>query len=203
MIERIKIDHIVPNPFQYREIFDEESIKELAQSFGGQQPTQPIVVYHFLSDEFNLIIAGERRWRAAKLAGLKELDCIVRCDLTGREPDDPEILGLGALENIQCEELSPVETGKMIAEHRKRTGLSQEQLAKEWGKSPMWINRHERFTKLTHNIMLGVNTGVISPTIGFELVKIEEKSKQDKVLQAMNDTGMVNSMTAQRGSKCD
>lgn len=197
-LERIKIDYIVPNPHQYREIFDDESIKELARSYGGKQPTQPPTVYPWLSDEFNLIIAGERRWRAAKLAGLEWLDCIVRRDLVGREPDDPEILGLGALENIQRKDMTPMETANMIAKHRKRTGLSQKQLAAEWSKNESWIERYESLTKLAPCIMHDVNAGMVSATIGFQMARIKDTAKQEKAYQAMKQLGMVNTVTAQR-----
>ena len=193
-IERIKIENISPNTHQFRKIFDDGSLEKLAHSFQGGQPIMPIVVYPY-GDGYTIIV-GERRWRAAKKAGLKSLDCIVRSDLKGKEPDDPDILELSAFENIQREDLTPIEKGEMYTEYRQRTGLSQGGLAKKWGINPMDVSRHESLLKLSPNIMLGLETGMLDKSICFGLARIDDKDKQDKVLQAMTEHRMVNESTA-------
>lgn len=157
----------------------------------------PIIVYLNGGNSYR-IIAGERRWRAAKKAGLESLDCIVRDDLKGKEPDDPDILELSAFENIHREDLNPIEKGEMYAEYRQRTGLSQEGLAKKWGINPMNISRHESLLKLSPNIMLELKTGFLDKSIGFGLAGIDDRDKQDKVLQAMTELRMVNESTANK-----
>ena len=197
-IERIKIENISPNTHQFRKIFDDESLEKLAHSFQGGQPIVPIVVYHYGDNHHYRIIAGERRWRAAKKAGLESLDCVVRDDMKGKEPNGPDILELSAFENIHREDLTPIELGKAFAEYRQRTGLSQEGLAKKWGINPMNVSRHESLLKLSPNIMLGLKTESLDKSICFGLARIDDKDKQEKVLQAMNELGMVNESTANK-----
>ena len=113
--KKISIDEIRPNPFQPRETFDKTSLKELADSIKDVMIIQPIIVRHH---GFNYqIIAGERRWRAAQLVGLKEIPCIVK------EVEEERVLFESLIENLHRKDLSNIELENAIAELWERRDL--------------------------------------------------------------------------------
>ena len=124
-VTELKITDINPNSKQPRKNFDEESIAELAESIKENGIIQPIIVQR-KKDRY-IIVAGERRWRAARLAGLKVIPAIVR-DLTDRQTMEQALI-----ENLQREDLNPMETAFAMQNLLKEYKLTQEQLAKKIG----------------------------------------------------------------------
>ncbi len=123
-VQRLPIDQVTPNPDQPRRDFDAAALMELTHSIERDGIIQPIIVRKTAPNEYQ-IIAGERRWRAAKAAGLKEVPVIVRT------ADDQQVLELALVENIQREDLNPIELA--IAFHRMATelGMSHDQIGQQ------------------------------------------------------------------------
>ncbi|MGI8965977.1 MAG: ParB/RepB/Spo0J family partition protein, partial [Limisphaerales bacterium] len=126
-IERININRIHPCPFQPRQDFSEESLRELADSIKEKGIVQPLLV-RLRGDDFELI-AGERRWRAARLVGLAEIPIIVR------QADDRAVLELALIENLQRENLNPIEEALGYFQLIESFQLKQEEAATKVGKS--------------------------------------------------------------------
>ena len=127
IVQNIKITKIEPDKEQPRKRFDEEKLDELANSIKQYGVIQPIIVT--LKDDYYQIIAGERRWRAAKKAGLTEIPCLVR---TKTEQENREI---ALIENIQRENLNPIEKAKGLRRLLDDYGLTQQELADKLGMS--------------------------------------------------------------------
>ena len=123
----VKISLVEPNKEQPRKIFDEGALAELADSIKQYGIIQPIVVVK--KDDHYVIVTGERRWRAAKIAGLKTVPVVVK-DLT-----EQQIMELSLIENIQREDLNPYEKALGIRQLMDKYGLTQEQVSKKIGKS--------------------------------------------------------------------
>src|SRR5207244_9063074 len=120
------IDSVQANPLQPRTVFESAKLEELAASIRANGVIQPIVVRR-LGDGFQ-IVAGERRWRASKLAGLAEVPVVVQ------DVADPQMLELALIENIQREDLNPIETAQAYDRLARELGLSQEEIGKRTGK---------------------------------------------------------------------
>ena len=120
-VVQLYLDDIIPNRFQPREIFDERALKELAVSIREHGVIQPIIVTK--KDGFYEIVAGERRWRAAKKAGLTEVPCIVREDNERRNKE------IALIENIQREDLNPIEKARGFRQLIDEYGITQQALA--------------------------------------------------------------------------
>ena len=125
-LKKLKITEVEPNRDQPRKRFDQEALEELAQSIQEYGLIQPIVVTP--KDGYYSIIAGERRWRASKLAGLKEIPAIIR------EDDEKINSEISLIENMQREDLNPVEKAMGIRTLMDNYGMSQEEVAKKLGK---------------------------------------------------------------------
>ena len=130
-VQQIQLDQIRPNPFQPRRTFDEASLEELSDSIRRQGVLQPVVVRP-MGDSYELIV-GERRWRASAKAGLKEIPAIVR------HVSDEEMMAQALVENIQREDLNPIEEAHAYRQLMQLAGLTQEELAAMVGRSvPQW-----------------------------------------------------------------
>ena len=139
-IVEMKINDIEPNVNQPRKVFDDDKIDDLAASIAEHGVLQPIIVTK--KDDYYQIIAGERRWRASKIAGLKTIPTIVR------DYDEKKIREVSLIENIQRENLNPIETAQAIKELMEEHNLTQEQLAKTLGKSRSAIANTVRILNL-------------------------------------------------------
>ena len=155
-IRNVAVDHIAPNPEQPRKEFDQAALQELADSINERGVLQPILVQETEPDRF-MIIAGERRYRAAKLAGLTVVPVIV-----GQFSAD-EVLEIALVENIQRADLNPIEEANAYAELAQRRGWTQDQLAKHLGKSRPAIANALRLLKLPQATRNAVATGSLSP----------------------------------------
>lgn len=143
-VQRVPIDRVRPCPFQPRKDFTEESIEELAESIKSQGIIQPLVVR--LQGDYYELIAGERRWRAAREASLFEVPVIVR------EADDRTVLEMALVENLQRENLNAIEEALGFADLVREFNLTQEAVAAKVGKSRTAVANAMRLLKLAPEI---------------------------------------------------
>jgi ParB family chromosome partitioning protein len=153
-VRQIGISAISPNPYQPRQQFHPERLQELADSIRVHGIVQPIVVRR-QGDRY-LLIAGERRWRAATLAGLATVPAIVR------EVPENEVLEITLIENIQREDLNPIETAEALARLANEAGLTHEQIAERTGKNRATVTNLLRLLKLTEPVRSRVASGELS-----------------------------------------
>lgn len=140
----LPIDAIEPNPMQPRTIFDHNRLEELADSIRANGVIQPLIVRK--AGAAFQIVAGERRWRAALRAGLKEVPVVIQ------EVADPQLLEIALIENIQREDLGPLEIAHAFERLTAELGLSQEQIARQTGKDRASIANYLRLLKLPTRI---------------------------------------------------
>jgi len=143
-LTRVPVDHIAPNPLQPRSIFRPERLQELADSIKANGIIQPLVVRPH--DGRYQLVAGERRWRAAKLAGLAEVPVVVR------HVSDEQLLEITLVENIQREDLSPIEIARAFDRLSRELGLTHDQIAERTGKDRSTITNTLRLLKLPDDI---------------------------------------------------
>jgi ParB family chromosome partitioning protein len=153
-VTTVDLRNIQPNPNQPRKDFDEDSLKELAESIRQQGIIQPIIVEKVF-DSYT-IIAGERRFRAAKIAGLSEVPVIVRSF------SEEEKLEIALIENVQREDLNPIEEAYAYKELMERNNLSQESLAQKIGKKRSTVANAVRLLKLPEDMQESIVSGELS-----------------------------------------
>lgn len=153
-VEKVALGRIRPCSFQPRKHFSDEALRELADSIREQGIVQPLIVRN-RGDYFELI-AGERRWRASQLAGLTEVPVIVR------EADDRAVLELALIENLQRENLNPIEEAQGYSQLIEQFQLKQEEVAVKVGKSRAVVANSLRLLRLTLSIQEAVRDGLLS-----------------------------------------
>lgn len=159
----LKISEIEPNKSQPRKEFDENALAELADSIAQHGVLQPLLVRP-IADGGYQIVAGERRWRASRMAGLTEVPVVIR------ELTDSETMELALIENLQREDLSPVEEAMGYKQLMDEYGFSQDQVSKTVGKSRPSVANALRLLNLPEEILYLVNTGKISSGHGRTLL---------------------------------
>ena len=169
-LKKLKITEVEPNRDQPRKNFDQEALEELAQSIGEYGLIQPIVVTK--KDGYYSIIAGERRWRASKLAGLKEIPAIIRDD------DEKVNSEISLIENMQREDLNPYEKALGIRTLIDNYGLSQEDVAKKLGKGRSTIANWVRVLNLEPRVLEMAKTGKLTEGHCKALLAITDPEKQ-------------------------
>jgi len=169
-IHEIELDKIVPNEFQPRKTFDEERLKELAASIKVQGVLQPIIV-HRVGTTYGLIM-GERRWRASRLAGLKTVPAIVR------EATKRELMEQALIENIQREDLNPLEAAEAFKQLQDEHRLTQEDLAKRVGKERSTIANFLRLLGLPREVKLHLSSGALSLGHAKAILSLEKQRDQ-------------------------
>ncbi|MDQ0176306.1 ParB/RepB/Spo0J family partition protein [Bacillus chungangensis] len=174
-IQELNIKELRPNPYQPRKVFDEESIEELTKSIEQHGILQPIIVRKSIKGYE--IVVGERRYRAAKAAKLKTIPVVVR------ELDEQQMMELAVLENLQREDLTPVEEALAYHMLMERLKLTQEELAQRLGKSRPHIANHLRLLSLPTNIQDMITDGKISMGHGRALLGLKQKEKMNAVVQ--------------------
>lgn len=174
-VEEIKISDLRPNPYQPRKQFDDESLAELKESIIQHGILQPIIVRKSLKGYD--IVAGERRYRAAKLAGKETVPAIVR-DLS-----ESLMREIALLENLQREDLSPLEEALAYDSLLKHLDLTQEQLAKRLGKSRPHIANHLRLLTLPESIQNLIAEGTLSMGHGRTLLGLKNKNKLEPLVK--------------------
>lgn len=170
-IERISLDLIATNPKQPRRDFDEVSLQELSQSIKLHDVIQPITVSRISAKKFQLI-AGERRLRASKLAGLKDIPAYIR------QVNDQELLELALLENLQRENLNAIEVGLSYKRLMDECSLTQEQVADRMGKERSTVTNYIRLLKLPPDIQVAVRNGQLSMGHARVLTGVENVENQ-------------------------
>ncbi len=166
----IDIRKIEPNREQPRKQFDEDAIEELAESIKQFGVIQPLIVKK--KHDYYEIIAGERRWRASKKAGLKKVPVIVK------EYDDREILKISLIENLQREDLNPIEEAQAYQKLQEDYGLKQDEIASSVSKSRTAITNTMRLLKLDERVQKMVMDNLISSGHGRTLIPVENKEVQ-------------------------
>lgn len=172
----VDINKIKPNPNQPRKNFDEDALKELAASIKTHGIVQPIVLNKEANGEY-LIIAGERRWRAAKLCGLTEVPAIIK------NYTDKQIKEISIIENLQREDLNPIEAARAIKQLMDEYNLTQEVVAERIGKSRSNIANTLRLLSLYPDVVNMVESGKISAGHARALVVVEEPKEQLRLAQ--------------------
>ncbi len=154
-VKKINISEIAPNPTQPRKKFKQEDLKELSLSIKNQGLIQPIIVKPVENDQYQ-IIAGERRWRASQLAGLHEVECVIK------DINENNILETALIENIQREDLNVIEEAYAYKNLIEINSLTNEQLAKKIGKSSSHVSNTLRLLELDQEIREMVINGELS-----------------------------------------
>jgi len=171
---QLSVDRIKPNKFQPRKNFDESAIMELASSIREKGVIQPLIVRK-TGNEYE-IIAGERRWRASKLAGIKNVPVFII------EADDNEILELSLIENLQREDLNPIEEAEAYQKLAKEFNLTHKEISKKIGKDRSTISNQLRLLKLTMNAKEALINGLISTGHARALITINDQNLLDEYL---------------------
>lgn len=184
-VTRIAVDKIVPNRFQPRRVFDEAKLQELAESIKAHGLTQPIVVVYDAGLDKYEIVVGERRFRATQLAGLTEIDAIVHKHL-----GDKEMCALALIENIQREDLNPIETALGYRNLMSKFYITQTDLASYCGKSKAAISNALRLLDLEPEIQQALQDGMISEGHGRALLMVTDGVKRDVLFKKMYGSKM-------------
>lgn len=184
-VTRIAVDKIVPNRFQPRRVFDEAKLQELAASIKEHGLTQPIVVVYDAGLDKYEIVVGERRFRATQLAGLTEIDAIVHKHL-----GDKEMCALALIENIQREDLNPIETALGYRNLMSKFYITQTDLASYCGKSKAAISNALRLLDLEPEIQQALQDGLISEGHGRALLMVTDVAKRDMLFKKMYGSKM-------------
>ena len=174
-VEYVAVSKLIVNPFQPRTIFNEEALKELSESIKEHGIIQPIVVRK--KEKKYEIIAGERRFRAAKLAGLKEVPAIVK------EMTEQQMMEVAILENLQREDLTPIEEAEAYNSLIENLNFTQDELAKRLGKSRPHIANHIRLLQLPEDVRKLMNEGVLSMGHGRALLGLKNKGRIAEIAQ--------------------
>ena len=183
---RVRLEDIESNPGQPRTYFDIDALEELAASIKEQGIIQPIIVQeqHDPMARRYVIIAGERRFRAAGMAGLQEISCIVK------NFSDERRLEIALIENIQRENLNPIEEAKAFRYLIDRTSLSQEELSKKLGKKRSTIANSLRLLNLPIEMQKSVTSGSLSAGHARAILSVINPSEQIILFKKITDQGL-------------
>ena len=154
-LQKINISQIQPNPKQPRKNFKDNDLNELATSIKNQGLIQPVVVRELNNNQFE-IVAGERRWRASQIAGLHEIDCVIK------NYKEKDVLESALIENIQREDLNVIEEANAYKGLIEIKNITNEKLAKLVGKSPSHVSNILRLLELDNQIQEMVINGILS-----------------------------------------
>ena len=176
----ISINMIKSDEEQPRKLFDSEKIAELAESIKTHGIIQPLILRKYKEDQY-IIVAGERRWRAAKMAGLKEVPAVIM------ELTDRDILEVSLIENIQRQDLNPIEEAIAYRKLLSDFNITQEELSKRIGKSRVAIANTIRLTNLDDRVQQYIIESIITEGHGRVLLAIDDKEKQYELAQKIID----------------
>src|SRR6478672_3870285 len=182
-IMRLPLENIETNPKQPRKDFDEQALQELAQSIRLHDIVQPVTVAKLHGGKYRLI-AGERRWRAAKLAGLTDIPAYVR------QANDQQLLELALLENLQREDLNAMEIALSYKRMMEELDHTQEQVAERMGKDRSTVTNYIRLLKLPPDIQVAVRNGEISMGHARALINVDTVDKQLFVFDQIKERGL-------------
>lgn len=180
---RIPIEQVEANPKQPRKDFDDSALQELSASIKLHDIIQPITVSKLGAAKYRLI-SGERRWRAAKLAGLKDIPAYIR------QANDQELLELALLENLQREDLNAMEIALSYKRMMEELNHTQEQVAERMGKDRSTVTNYIRLLKLPPDIQIAVRTGEISMGHARALINVDTIDKQLYIFDEVKSKGL-------------
>lgn len=189
----LRLSEIEPNRSQARKVFDPAALEELASSISQHGLIQPLVVRR-KENGFYEIIAGERRWRASKMAGLTEVPVIVK------ETDDESAALLSLIENLQRENLNPVEEANGYRELMDNFGLTQDEASRKVGKSRTAVANILRILNLPDSVLALVSDGALSYGHARTLLPLMDKFGEDEILGIAKDVAS-NSMSVRETEK--
>lgn len=178
----VDLDSIVPGPMQPRTHFDEASLQSLAESIRSHGVVQPLLVRR--RDSGFELIAGERRWRAAKLAGLTRVPVVVK------EVPDESLLEIALIENIQREDLNPIEEAQAYKKLIETVGLTQEALASRVGRDRSYITNYLRLLRLPDDLQQLVKDGRLSTGHARTLLALSHPDQQRRLARQIIDGGL-------------
>ena len=182
-INRLKLESISINPKQPRRDFDEQGLNELAASLKMHDIIQPITVSQLSPGKYQLI-SGERRLRAAKIAGLKDIPAYIR------QANDQQLLELALLENLQREDLNAMEVSLSFKRMMEELGYNQEQVAERMGKERSTVTNYIRLLKLPPDIQLAVRNSTISMGHARALISVDMIDKQLYIFNEVKEKGL-------------
>lgn len=182
-IINIDIDRIIPGEQQPRKVFKDTTLKELAASIKERGVLQPIIVSRTGDGTFRLI-AGERRWRAASIAGLKKMPAIIK------DVSSVDSLEIALIENIQREDLNPVEMAEAFQRLIKDFNLTQEELSVRVGKERATVANYLRLLKLPEEIKIFVNDGTLSMGHARAILSIDGRANQVEAARRIIHKGL-------------
>lgn len=186
-ILKLEVDMLQPGQYQPRQQFDQEALQELADSIKVQGVVQPIVVRPITNSKYE-IIAGERRWRASKLAGLEKVPVVVR------QADSQATLAMALIENIQREDLNPIETAIGLKRLLKEFDLTQQAVADAVGRSRAAVSNLLRLLKLPQRIQDALHQGKISMGHARAIISLPESMQIELVNKAIEKGWSVREM---------
>src|SRR6266508_36665 len=178
----VPIDLIDPSTVQPRTIFDEAKLDELARSIGSNGIVQPVLLRR-KGDRFELI-AGERRWRAAQRAGLTKLPALLR------DVSDENVLEIALIENIQREDLNPIEEARAYKKLMDTLGLTQEVVAGRVGRDRSYVTNYLRLLRLPEDLQELLQSGRLSTGHARTLLGVEDLHVQRRLARRVIDQGL-------------
>ena len=181
-INEIPIEQIEPNADQPRSLFNEEALQELANSIHEIGIIQPITLRQISDNRFQ-IIAGERRWRASKIAGLKTIPAYIRTI------NDENVMEMALVENIQREDLNPVEIALAYEHLLENTGMTQEKVSERVGKSRTAVTNYLRLLKLPAQVQMSLQKKEVAMGHARALLALDSPSLQLKVFKEILKNG--------------
>ncbi len=179
-IQEVDIDAIIPNPYQPRKVFDKEKLQELVVSIKNQGILQPILLSKDGDNKYTLIV-GERRWRAAKLAGLIKVPAIIK------NMSKKEIMESALIENIQREDLNPLDIAEAYKSLIDEFKYTQEELSSIVSKSRSAIANTLRLLRLPDYAKDALRNGVITEGHGRALLAIEDEKERQKLFKKLTE----------------
>ena len=181
--QQLPIHKVEPNPHQPRQDFDEEELQNLADSISEHGVVQPLTVRE-LANGYYQIIAGERRWRAARQAGLTEVPAVII------EADDKKTMELALIENLQRQDLNPVEEAQGYQVLMSEYGMTQEETAKRVGKSRPAVANALRLMSLCPEVLELVRAGQLSAGHARAVLTLKDEKKQQQAAQKIVALGL-------------
>ena len=182
-VTTLSIHKVEPNPLQPRKVFDEEELQALADSIEKHGLIQPLTVRQ-LENGYYQIIAGERRWRAARIAGLNEVPAVII------EADDKKAMELALIENLQRQDLNPVEEALGYKSLMEDYGLTQEDTAKRVGKSRPTVANALRLLGLCPEVLEKLRSGELTAGHARAVLTVKSPKKQQEVAQKIIALGL-------------
>jgi len=181
-LREIAVELVAPNPRQPRKAFDQDALQGLADSLGEQGVLQPVIVRPVAGGTYELV-AGERRWRAAQLAGLDRIPALVRAR------DDAESLEVALVENMAREDLNPVEEARAVAALVEELGLTREQVGRRVGRSRVAVSNLLRILDLPDEALDLLESGALSEGHGRALLLAEDHADRRRLARLAAEQG--------------